>query len=326
MHFPSTTCRFLLKFYGNVLIIADTSVLGQVLFDRTTDKSVCWRIYAPLPDFKYPSHCKVSSCPRITNWLSTFVNYVSRQWLCTSDIWDGDHIPNFTYLFMFPILFRITWIIDTDWISLSCLTCLVAVTPVKYEYDLKEWAFCKKTNMSLTDKLTYAALVTSTQALQWRQIELDGVSNHQPRDCLLNHLYRRRSQKASKLRVNGLCAGIHWSKIRVTGFCAGNSPVTDEFLAQRANNAENASIWWLMSSTWGWVSKKKPRPHISLNVGRFYWQRSSTVYGWFDTFIPVCNDRHFTDDIFKSIFLCQNSCTLIRMSIKVVPMGTIENN
>ena len=39
--------------------------------------------------------------------------------------------------------------------------------------------------------------------LQWRQNERDGVSNHQPHDCLLNHLFRRRSKKASKLRVTG---------------------------------------------------------------------------------------------------------------------------
>ena len=34
------------------------------------------------------------------------------------------------------------------------------------------------------------------------------------------------------------------SEFRVTGLCAGNSPVTGEFPAQRASNAENASIWW----------------------------------------------------------------------------------
>ena len=66
--------------------------------------------------------------------------------------------------------------------------------------------------------------------LQWRHNERDGVSNHQPHDCLLSLLFRRRSQKTSKLRVPGLCAG--------------NSPVTDEFPAQRASNAENISIWW----------------------------------------------------------------------------------
>ena len=32
--------------------------------------------------------------------------------------------------------------------------------------------------------------------------------------------------------------------LRVTGLCEGNSPVTGEFPAQGASNAENASIWW----------------------------------------------------------------------------------
>ena len=56
------------------------------------------------------------------------------------------------------------------------------------------------------------------------------VSNHQPHDCLLNRLFRRRSKKTSKLRV--------------TGLCAGNSPGTGEFPAQMASDAENVSIWW----------------------------------------------------------------------------------
>ena len=67
-------------------------------------------------------------------------------------------------------------------------------------------------------------------ALQCRHNEHDGVSNHQHHDNLLKCLFRRRSKKTSKLRV--------------TGLCAGNSPVSGEFLAQRASNAENVSIWW----------------------------------------------------------------------------------
>ena len=66
-------------------------------------------------------------------------------------------------------------------------------------------------------------------ALHWRHNDHDGVSNHQPHGCLLNRLFRRRSKKTSKLRV--------------TGLCVGNSPVTGEFPAQMASNAENASIW-----------------------------------------------------------------------------------
>ena len=66
--------------------------------------------------------------------------------------------------------------------------------------------------------------------LQWCHNGRDGVSNHQPQHCLLNRLFRSRSKKTSKLRV--------------TGLCAGNSPVTGEFPAQMASNAENVSIWW----------------------------------------------------------------------------------
>ena len=34
------------------------------------------------------------------------------------------------------------------------------------------------------------------------------------------------------------------SKLRLTGLCEGNSPLTGEFYAQRASNADNVSIWW----------------------------------------------------------------------------------
>ena len=66
--------------------------------------------------------------------------------------------------------------------------------------------------------------------LQWRHNEHDGVSNHQPHDCLLSHLISCRSMKTSKLRV--------------TGRCEGNPSVTGELPSQRASNVENVSIWW----------------------------------------------------------------------------------
>ena len=34
------------------------------------------------------------------------------------------------------------------------------------------------------------------------------------------------------------------SSTSVTGLCVGNLPVTGEFPAQMASNAENVSIWW----------------------------------------------------------------------------------
>ena len=45
------------------------------------------------------------------------------------------------------------------------------------------------------------------KTLWWRHNDHDSVSNHQPHECLLNHLFRRRSKKTSKLRVTGLCVG-----------------------------------------------------------------------------------------------------------------------
>ena len=67
-------------------------------------------------------------------------------------------------------------------------------------------------------------------SLRWRHDGHVCISNHQPHDCLLNRLFRRRSKKTSKLRA--------------TGLCAGNSSGTGEFPAQMAINAENVSIWW----------------------------------------------------------------------------------
>ena len=66
--------------------------------------------------------------------------------------------------------------------------------------------------------------------LQLHHIGCNGISNHQPYDCLLNHLFRHRSKKTSKLRV--------------TGLCVGDSPVTGDFPAQMASNAKNVAIWW----------------------------------------------------------------------------------
>ena len=77
---------------------------------------------------------------------------------------------------------------------------------------------------------------TLLEPLHWRHNGRDSISNHRPHDCLLKRLFRRRSKKTSKLRVTGLCEGI--------------SPVTGEFPAQRASNAENVSIWRRHHDEW----------------------------------------------------------------------------
>ena len=98
------------------------------------------------------------------------------------------------------------------------------------------------------------------QTLQWHHNGRDSVSNHQPHDCLLNRLFRRRSKKISKLRV--------------TGLCAGNSPGTGEFPAQMASYAENVSIWWRhhvmqVTTTKSNAKKKRNSNNKQLKEGKY---------------------------------------------------------
>ena len=96
------------------------------------------------------------------------------------------------------------------------------------EDDRTNWSCATEWNSyrSVSSSCRRQQLIKPWVTLQWRHDGHDGVLNHQPHQCLLNRLFRRRSKKTSKLCVTGLCA------------------VTGEFPAQRVSNAENVSIWW----------------------------------------------------------------------------------
>ena len=91
--------------------------------------------------------------------------------------------------------------------------------------------------------------------LQWRHNYRDGVSNHQPHDCLLNRLFRRRSKKTSKLRVNGRWTVNSPHKVPVT---RKMFPFGDVIMAGKSLNSKYKSYfiheysvikgsmpWWL---------------------------------------------------------------------------------
>ena len=143
-------------------------------------------------------------------------------------------------------------------------------------------------------------------ALQWRYNERDDVSNHRRLDCLLNRLFRRISKKMSKLRVTGLC---EW-----------NSPMTGELPAQRASNAKNVSIWW--------------RHH-----GLFLFQRfdlSGAEVGIFQEVSimattsgsqAIKNHNISTGEMTNfSFFFNEHVWISIKISLKFVPKGPIDNN
>ena len=111
--------------------------------------------------------------------------------------------------------------------------CLNAIL-FHHEYFLHNRTVYKQTLCHI--ELTAAPTLYMQELLQWRHNWRDGISNHHPHHCLLKRLFRRRPKKTSKLRV--------------TGLCVGNSPVTGEFPAQMASNAENVSILWRHHGVW----------------------------------------------------------------------------
>ena len=124
------------------------------------------------------------------------------------------------------------------WICINLFTFVMSQQCVMTSQDLDAcciifWTFFKCSNghrseINLSGKLWLQAF--KWQSLQWCHNGHQSVSIHQPHQCLLNRLLRRKSKKTSKLSV--------------TGLCAGNSPGAGWFPTQMASNVENVSIWW----------------------------------------------------------------------------------
>ena len=65
------------------------------------------------------------------------------------------------------------------------------------------FAFHEETTIAGLTSQTWKDAVMLVPPLQWRHNGRDGVSNHQPNDCLLNRLFRRRLKYTSQLRAAG---------------------------------------------------------------------------------------------------------------------------
>ena len=90
----------------------------------------------------------------------------------------------------------------------------ISLASCKTAYALELLQSCSKPSMSSSQMKHRVCIVSilekrSSQvpSLQWRHNGHDGISNHQPHDCLLNRLSRHRSKKTSKPCITGLCAG-----------------------------------------------------------------------------------------------------------------------
>ena len=93
--------------------------------------------------------------------------------------------------------------------------------------------------------------------LQWRHNGRDSVSNHQPHDCVLNRLFRRRSEKTSKLRVTGHLCG----------------ELTSPRWIPRTNGQLRGKCFHLMTSCW----------HRLEIVGKVWWAIYKSLKKWVET-------------------------------------------
>ena len=148
--------------------------------------------------------------------LSLFTLFTKHEWLAQI------HLAPF-----WPVVPKRSMLCNSGWLYLGQIS-----PPVLQFWNVCHVYFCWKCNkpfLNLESRIRHCVCWGPTP-LQWRHNGRNGVSNHQPHDCLLNRLFKRRSKKTSKLRV--------------TVLCEGNPSVTGEFPAEMARSAENVSIWW----------------------------------------------------------------------------------
>ena len=70
----------------------------------------------------------------------------------------------------------------------------------------------------------------------------------------------------------------------------------------------------------GWVITSHSKPCLCNCLSK-----SSSQLISVNSSSPGQNGRHFTDNIFKCIFVNEKTCILIRISLKFVPQGLIDN-
>ena len=106
----------------------------------------------------------------------------------------------------------------------------------------------------------------------------DGVSNHQPHDCLLNRYSRRRSKKTSELRVTGL-RGIHRGPVN----SPHKWPVTrkmfpfDDFIMKRHSKAWTVCMSSLPIYSPQWIHQSLLKYHLT-SQARYYQSSLPAVF------------------------------------------------
>ena len=102
--------------------------------------------------------------------------------------------------------------------------------------NLKEVLVCQSSLTATVMESNILNCLGGHCSLQWRHNEHDGVSNHQPHDCLLNRLFKAQIKENIK-------APRHWP---LCGEFTGHRWIP----AQRTSNAENVSMTSSYDARW----------------------------------------------------------------------------
>ena len=149
---------------------------------------ICWSGIIILPNSEYPWIYK----DKITGNFHWVPIYMFNPWC---QIW------SIIWIELHPIILRN--------VTCHCFFWFQYFTTKNTEVHLFKNTDWKRYQIWVTPRSLYRDMNTCKKvpSLLWRHNERDCISNHQPRDCLLNRLFRSRSKKTSNLRVSGFCAG-----------------------------------------------------------------------------------------------------------------------
>ena len=111
----------------------------------------------------------------------------------------------------------------------------------------------------------------SRVSLRWRHNERDGVSNHQPHDCLLNRFFRCRLKKMSTLHI--------------TGLCEGNSLVTGEFPQKGAVTQKMFPFDDVIRVSYSTMVGSRIGTKLSLN---YFWPHQDKISNIFSKAFSTC--------------------------------------
>ena len=118
----------------------------------------------------------------------------------------------------------------------------------------------------------------------------DGVSNHQPHDCLLNRLFGRRSKKTSKLRYCSIFYSLYfmpdWNHLNVSKWLTDAHYQKSYYISDEPSFATVLQAWsakclWVITKAWPWSDKQTKGGYEKWRIyTRWYSDKHRQIWRW----------------------------------------------